>query len=525
MLSFRHLEPAGGTLSTQRAKGDAMRTTWLAVVVAVALAGECAVGQDVEIPKGPCGTKPPAQQQRRKGGEGVPPLPLPATPLRRTERKRPPSPPVLIAKIAYGAPKEITVADQAVKYLDWDKDPGDVQVLVGLANQALNLNYTTRKGTMKEFAPDPAQYPIYHFSGSDDFKLTDAEIDRLRDFIRAGGTLWGDTVYGDPDFFKAFIREMGKVFPDRHFYQVPLDHPLLNCYYQIKKVTYTRDPPDAPNGEPMLFAMDVGCRAAVVLSRYGLCCGWDGHRRAKAFNVDVEDARKIGINMIAYALGTHGVGIYQATAKNYYEEDARARGDFIFAQARVGENWDSQANNLANLLKAVATKTSTEIKFERKIVDLASPDVLGYPFLYVTGHQDFKLSNAEVQGLKTYLAGGGFILASPCCGRREFDTAFRREIARVTSAPLQPLAENHPVYNIMYKLKSVSYSPYAEAQQESLPKLPIEGVTVGGSTSVVYCPIGLGGGWRGFDHPYGRDIATDDATKLGVNVVMYSLTH
>jgi len=34
--------------------------------------------------------KPPAQHS---GAEGVPPLPLPAVPLRRTEKKNPPSPP------------------------------------------------------------------------------------------------------------------------------------------------------------------------------------------------------------------------------------------------------------------------------------------------------------------------------------------------------------------------------------------------------------------------------------------------
>ena len=49
-----------------------------------------------------CGAPPKAKPQRRKGGESVPPLPLPATPLRRTEKKRPPSPPALVGKVQYG---------------------------------------------------------------------------------------------------------------------------------------------------------------------------------------------------------------------------------------------------------------------------------------------------------------------------------------------------------------------------------------------------------------------------------------
>ncbi len=40
--------------------------------------------------------KPPAQMS---SGEGVPPLPLPAVPQRRTEKKNPPRPPVLAVKI------------------------------------------------------------------------------------------------------------------------------------------------------------------------------------------------------------------------------------------------------------------------------------------------------------------------------------------------------------------------------------------------------------------------------------------
>ena len=44
---------------------------------------------------------PPAKPKRIKGGEAFPPLPLPVTPLRRTERKREPAPPALIGKVKY----------------------------------------------------------------------------------------------------------------------------------------------------------------------------------------------------------------------------------------------------------------------------------------------------------------------------------------------------------------------------------------------------------------------------------------
>ena len=44
---------------------------------------------------------PRAKPHRRSAGESLPPLPLPATPLRRSERKRQPAPPALIGMITF----------------------------------------------------------------------------------------------------------------------------------------------------------------------------------------------------------------------------------------------------------------------------------------------------------------------------------------------------------------------------------------------------------------------------------------
>ncbi|MGO8748362.1 MAG: hypothetical protein ACLQNE_20505, partial [Thermoguttaceae bacterium] len=55
-----------------------------------------------------CGPPPAAKPQHQTGGESFPPLPLPATPLRRSEKKRPPAPPALVGKMAMGSPRWIT---------------------------------------------------------------------------------------------------------------------------------------------------------------------------------------------------------------------------------------------------------------------------------------------------------------------------------------------------------------------------------------------------------------------------------
>jgi len=498
------------------------------VVLAVGMVAHVLAAEGFNVPKGPCGTAPPAKPQRRKAGESFAPLPLPATPLRRTEKKRPPAPPTLIAKIQFGTISEGEHDGKVFRYWDWGKDPGDTQVLVNLANKTFGINYSRKQGWLRQFEPDPTTFPIFYFTGSNDFTLEEKDVLKLREYVRAGGTIWGDTCFGDPDFFKAFVREIARVLPGRQWRRLCPDHPVLSSYYKIDKVTYTTKVPDVEGkvGPPVLFGVDWGDRTAVMLSRYDLSCGWDGHTRKGAHAVHPADARKLGLNMIAYTLAVFPIAQYQSAAKIYYEDAKRARGDFVFAQAKLGDDWDTQPNAIANLLKSVTAGSATEVKFQRRVVPLAAKDLQDYPFLYISGRHDFKLDDEELAALRRYVRGGGLVLASPSCGHAEFDKAFRREIARVLpDAKLGKLPAAHPAYNILHEIKVVNYTAYARSVEKAPPALPLEGIEVGGTTAVIYSPYGLGGGWRGMDHPFGRDIAHKDATQLGVNIVLYAMTH
>lgn len=70
-----------------------------------------------------------------------------------------------------------------------------------------------------------------YFTGHRDFKLTEAEVSNLRDYIQAGGVIWGDA--GMPGrnsrFDRAFRREMRRVLPDEDQQFQPLDdrHPIF----------------------------------------------------------------------------------------------------------------------------------------------------------------------------------------------------------------------------------------------------------------------------------------------------------
>src|SRR5262252_11168813 len=102
----------------------------LALLLAIGMllvGGGFAQAQEFENPK--ANIPPKAAPQRRNAGEGFPPLPLPATPLRRSEKKREPSPPALVGSVTFA------------KANGWQTTIIDIEKWVEFTNSALNQRY------------------------------------------------------------------------------------------------------------------------------------------------------------------------------------------------------------------------------------------------------------------------------------------------------------------------------------------------------------------------------------------------
>jgi hypothetical protein len=63
-------------------------------------------------------------------------------------------------------------------------------------------------------------------------KMSDSDVQILREFLLRGGSLYFDDFHG-PFEWDNMAREMKRVFPDREIVEVPKDHPLFSCFYKI----------------------------------------------------------------------------------------------------------------------------------------------------------------------------------------------------------------------------------------------------------------------------------------------------
>ena len=103
--------------------------------------------------------------------------------------------------------------------------------------------------------------------------------------------------------------------------------------------------------------------------------------------------------------------------------------------------------------------------------------------------------------------------------------AFRREIKKVLPEfKLSPIPSDHPIYQAFYKIGIVEYSTAVKARYDVTgPRL--EGITISGNLAVVYSQDDLRYGWGFADHPYRKGYSPSDSLRLGVNTVIYALTH
>ncbi len=473
-----------------------------------------------------CGPPKKAQPHRRKAGESFPPLPLPVTPLRRTERKRPPAPPALVAKMALGKTRFQTVNGKRVAYRDWMTDPADIDTLLRWLNQKLGINYRPIEANFAHFSFDPREVPAILLTGHQSFSLPSSVLPRLARYVLDGGTIIGDACCGWKDFNDAFHEEINRLLPGKTLQPLEPDDPLFGAYYQLNDFTYQRADGSRYVDRPCLEGIYVGCRLAVIHSPVDLTCGWDGHDHPRGLRVVIDQARQIGANYITYLLGSFQLGRFLSTTKVYHEQKAPSRDAFVLGQIVHNGDWDPDPSAIHNLLKAARENSTIDVKFKRADVQLADVEALAHPLLYMTGHHDFRFKDVEVERLRGYLAAGGMLLADACCGRLSFDAAFRREMRRVLpDHRLEPLPADHPIYHTVFDISTVRYTPLVERDYGPMNTPTLEGITIDGKLAVVYSRFDLGDGWEMFPHPYTRGYSSEDAIKIGVNALAYALTH
>lgn len=202
---------------------------------------------------------------------------------------------------------------------------------------------------------------------------------------------------------------------------------------------------------------------------------------------------------------------------------------------------DSDYNFMLRLsqLTSIAVTRHPDGDFRHDIVRLDQPELRNYPFIYMIEVGDIMLSEAEREGLRNYLLRGGFLMVDDFWGEREWRN-WCYEFDQVLPPDKYPRFEiplDHPIYHIVFDIDEVPQVPSInrwlytgltfETSDSRTPHIWGVNDENGRLMAVICHNTDLGDGWEreGHNHEYFQEFSVKKAYPMGINIVVYALTH
>jgi hypothetical protein len=172
----------------------------------------------------------------------------------------------------------------------------------------------------------------------------------------------------------------------------------------------------------------------------------------------------------------------------------------IYVAAYADGDWDCNldvkngqivAGSMPNLAEKIVEWSHGNIKgaVVPTPLQVGGPDLLDKkpPFIFFTGHKDFKLTDQEVKNMQDYLQDGGAIWGDNALAGEgsRFDVAFRREMKRVIpdkDKNFEPMAMSHEIFTkSWFQIQKVpsGMNYYTEDLQH---------IDIDGKIAIVYTP-------------------------------------
>jgi hypothetical protein len=185
---------------------------------------------------------------------------------------------------------------------DWYANPSSLPNLLSEVGMRTGLLVAGRERVVTLDDPGLWDVPYLYMTGHGNVRFSEPDLATLRRYLLQGGFLHADDNYGMDESFR---REIARLFPDRPFVEVPLDHPVYRLIYPFPKGIPKIHEHD---GKPAQgFGVFIDGRLAVYYSfQSDLGDGWedpDVHQDPPEVR---EAALRMGVNLIAYVVGYGG---------------------------------------------------------------------------------------------------------------------------------------------------------------------------------------------------------------------------
>ncbi len=183
-----------------------------------------------------------------------------------------------------------------------------------------------------------------------------------------------------------------------------------------------------------------------------------------------------------------------------------------------GGDWYSNPSSLKNLAIFCNKNLNMNISENYDIIEPSNQNIFNYPFIYMTGHGNVVFNSSEIENLRKYLMGGGFLHIDDNYG---MDQYIRLEMKKVfPELDFVELSNNHDIYNNIYTF------------QNGLPKIhehddkPPQGLALIHNNKIICFysyESDLGDGWEDTNVHNNPNHVRQKALKMGANILCYTM--
>ena len=230
------------------------------------------------------------------------------------------------------------------------------------------------------------------------------------------------------------------------------------------------------------------------------------------------------------AAGQNFFGRFFRAAPTAVEYDSR----FVFTRIRYGtrvggnggweHDYPTADRNFAAILDYI-THTRVHLN-DSNILDLDDPRIFQNPVIYMSEPGYWTTDEAEAKNLRAYLLKGGFIIFDDFDGDAEWRNLVTQMKVVLPDHDFIRLDVSHPIFQSFYGLRTLNIPhPMLPGIEPVFLGLFDDNRTSGRMMAIANFNNDIGDYWEWSAEGLYGDAGTSDAYRLGVDYLVYAMTH
>ncbi|MGB6450749.1 MAG: DUF4159 domain-containing protein [Steroidobacteraceae bacterium] len=185
------------------------------------------------------------------------------------------------------------------------------------------------------------------------------------------------------------------------------------------------------------------------------------------------------------------------------------------------------------MLMALKRLTRVEMRPTEQVVDLDSDDIFNYPWVYAVQVANWTFTDAEAKRLREYLLKGGFLMVDDFHGTLDWERFMAGMRQVLPNRPVEELSDNDEIFHVLFDLgerfqvpgEQYVWSGRTYEKDGYIPRWRAIRDDKGRIIVAICYNMHLGDAWEWADMPQYPEKFSSLAYRVGMNYIIYGMTH